>query len=200
MSVLYKTNTHTHTQNNPQLNTDASIRYTWETRGLCKWLCGKESACQRRRCLFNPWVRKILWRRKWQPNPVFLPGESHGQRHFMGYSPQGLKELGVTEHACTGYQKGQLSQEEEENIFFFSGKNSDNERSWPLCLLEPWLLPCPLCKRFLLSSAMLTLAHGSLSLQTLNCNSLLTPNKSSLAEEISGSLFVFHQHMWHLHL
>ena len=31
---------------------------------------------------FNPWVRKILWRRKWQPTPVFLPGEFHGQRSF----------------------------------------------------------------------------------------------------------------------
>ena len=29
---------------------------------------------------FHPWVRKILWRRKWQPTPVFLPGKFHGQR------------------------------------------------------------------------------------------------------------------------
>ena len=29
---------------------------------------------------FNPWVRKSPWRRKWQPTPVFLPGESHGQK------------------------------------------------------------------------------------------------------------------------
>jgi len=28
---------------------------------------------------FSPWVGKILWRRKWQPTPVFLPGKSHGQ-------------------------------------------------------------------------------------------------------------------------
>ena len=35
------------------------------------------------------WVRKISWRRKWQPNPVFLPGESHGQRSLAGYSPWG---------------------------------------------------------------------------------------------------------------
>ena len=38
-------------------------------------------------------VRKIPWRRKWQPTPVFLPGEeSHGQRSLVGYSPQGHKE------------------------------------------------------------------------------------------------------------
>ena len=40
---------------------------------------------------FNPWVRKILWGRKWQPTPVFLPGESHGQRSLAGYSPWSRK-------------------------------------------------------------------------------------------------------------
>ena len=35
---------------------------------------------------FNPWVRKILWRRNWQPTPVFLPGKFHGQRSLAGYS------------------------------------------------------------------------------------------------------------------
>ena len=36
---------------------------------------------------FDPWVGKILWRRQWQPTPVFLPGKSHGQRRLVGYSP-----------------------------------------------------------------------------------------------------------------
>ena len=40
---------------------------------------------------------KILWRRKWQPTPVFLPGESHGQRSLAGYSPWGRKESDPTE-------------------------------------------------------------------------------------------------------
>ena len=44
-------------------------------------------------CGFHPWVRKIPWRRTWQPTPVFLPGESHGQRSLAGYSPQDQKEL-----------------------------------------------------------------------------------------------------------
>ena len=48
-----------------------------------------------------PWDRKISWRRKWQPTPVFLPGKSHGQRSLAGYSPQGHKESDMTEHACT---------------------------------------------------------------------------------------------------
>ena len=40
---------------------------------------------------FNPWVREIPWRRKWQPTPVFWPGESHGQRSLAGYSPCSCK-------------------------------------------------------------------------------------------------------------
>ena len=55
-----------------------------------RWLSGKESACQRRRCRrrgFDPSVRKISWRRAWQPTPVFLPGEAHGQRHLSDNSP-----------------------------------------------------------------------------------------------------------------
>ena len=47
--------------------------------------------------LFDPCVGKILWRRKWQPTPVFLPGEFHGQRSLVGYSPWGQKEPGMTE-------------------------------------------------------------------------------------------------------
>ena len=40
-----------------------------------------------RRLRFNPWVRKIPWRREWQFTPVFLPGESYGQSSLVGYSP-----------------------------------------------------------------------------------------------------------------
>ena len=46
---------------------------------------------------FDPWVMKIPWRRKWLPTPVFLPGEFHGQRHLVGYSPWGHKQLVMTE-------------------------------------------------------------------------------------------------------
>ena len=45
----------------------------------------------------DPWVRKIPWRREWQPTPVFLPGESHGQRSLAGHSPWGCKELDLAE-------------------------------------------------------------------------------------------------------
>ena len=52
-------------------------------------LYGKETNCQCRRCKrcgFNPWVRKIPWRRAWQPTPGFLPGEPHRQRSLEGYT------------------------------------------------------------------------------------------------------------------
>ena len=55
---------------------------------------GKEPACQcgrHKRQKFDPWVRKIPWSRKWEPNPVSLPGESHGQRSLVGYSPWGRR-------------------------------------------------------------------------------------------------------------
>ena len=57
--------------------------------GLPRWLSCKETACQCKRHRFNPWVRKIPWRRKWQPAPVLLAGESHGQRRLGGYSRWG---------------------------------------------------------------------------------------------------------------
>ena len=56
-------------------------------RGFPSGASGKELACHR----FDPWVGKIPWRRRWQPIPVFLPGESHGQRSLVGYNPWGYR-------------------------------------------------------------------------------------------------------------
>ena len=73
---------------------------------------GKESACQCRRCKgcgFNPWVGKILWRKKWQPTPVFWPGKFHQQRSLVDYSPWGHKELDTTEHRfILSYKKHEM--------------------------------------------------------------------------------------------
>ena len=66
------------------------------------WLSDKESTCQ---CRFDPWVRKMSWRRKWPPTPVFMPGESHRQRRLVGYGPwghTGSDKTEVTEDTHTG--------------------------------------------------------------------------------------------------
>ena len=65
--------------------------------GPPRWFSCKESACQCRTLEFNSWVGKIPWRRKLQPTPVVLPGESHGQRSLVGYSPRDCKESDMTE-------------------------------------------------------------------------------------------------------
>ena len=61
---------------------------------------GKESACNAGDG-FDPWVRKIPWRREWLPTPVFLPGKSYGQRSLMSYSSWGHKESDVTKQLST---------------------------------------------------------------------------------------------------
>ena len=52
---------------------------------------------QFRRPRFDPWVRKICWRKEWLPTPVFLPGKFHERRNLVGYSLQSHKELDMTE-------------------------------------------------------------------------------------------------------
>ena len=69
--------------------------------GLPRGHSSKESTCQGRRCVFNPWVGKILWRSKWQPAPVLLPGKFHGQRSLVGYSWWGHKESDKVQHTHT---------------------------------------------------------------------------------------------------
>ena len=63
-----------------------------------------------RRCGFDPWVRKIPWRRKWQPTPVLLPEKFHGQRSLEGYSPWGCNKSDMTKqlHWFTGFNILQL--------------------------------------------------------------------------------------------
>ena len=59
-----------------------------------------KNTCQSRKCRkrrFSPWVRQILWRRKWQPTPGFLSKESYGQRSLVCYSHGVTIELDTTE-------------------------------------------------------------------------------------------------------
>ena len=75
---------------------------------------GKVPACQCRRrktCGFDPRVRKIPWKKAWQPTPIFLPGESHGQRSLEVYGPWGCKSLDTTEeiqHTCMHAQNNYI--------------------------------------------------------------------------------------------
>ena len=82
-------------------------------------ITGKESPCQCRRCKrcsFNPWVGKIPWRRKWQPNSIFFLGDSHVQRSLVGYR---LCRKEITER---------LSKQGSKRHEFLSNKNDSNEK------------------------------------------------------------------------
>ena len=69
------------------------------TQGIPRWCFSEESACQCRRCKrsgFDPWVRKIPWRRKWQPTPAFLPRKSQGQSSLAGCCPWSRSKKDMT--------------------------------------------------------------------------------------------------------
>ena len=137
--------------------TSDSLDFPGGTRGI-------EPTCQCRRHKrhgFNPWVRKIPWRRVWQPTPVFLPGESHGQRSLEGYSPRGHKESDTTE--VTEHRKTLcLAQPLSEGT---SSTHDDLEGARPDCSLVVNLMKgdtdshsgSPLCTRRACSTSSFTL-------------------------------------------
>ena len=88
-----------------------AVGWVGRGEGLPRWHNGKKSACQSRRwckrCGFNPCVGKILWSRKWQPAPVFLPGKFHGQRILVSYSPWDHKESDMIEQLSTNIRVGE---------------------------------------------------------------------------------------------
>ena len=71
------------------------LKYKFQRASLVAQMVKNLPAMQESR--FDLWVRKIPWRRKWQPTPGFLPGEPRAQRSLVGCSPWGHKELDVTE-------------------------------------------------------------------------------------------------------
>ena len=79
--------------NSPSLFNGSSQGY-WDFPGGSD---SKSICLQCRRPGFDPWVRKIPWKRKWQPTPVLLPGKSHGRMSLVSCSPWGHKELDTTE-------------------------------------------------------------------------------------------------------
>ena len=80
------------------------VHYKEDQWGFPGGTSGEEPTCQCKRhktCRLDPWVRKIPWRRWWHPTPVFLPGESNGQRSLAGYNPWGHKESDTTKNTHT---------------------------------------------------------------------------------------------------
>ena len=88
----------------PQSKAASTIAPLSVSLGFPSGAGSKNPACQFRRHGFHPWIWKIPWRRAQQPTPVFLPGESHGQRSLAGCCPQGhteLKRLGMHARSVT---------------------------------------------------------------------------------------------------
>ena len=82
----------------------STLRNSWLSNlllGLPRWLSCKESTWQwrrqRKRHVFDLWVGKIPWSRKWQPAPVFFSGEFHGRGSLVGYSHWGHRQSDTTE-------------------------------------------------------------------------------------------------------
>ena len=70
------------------------VQFIW---GLLWWLSGRESTCQFKRYEFDPWVGKILWRRKWQPTSVFCLGNLMDRGAWRAtVQGRGCKELDMT--------------------------------------------------------------------------------------------------------
>ena len=93
------------------------------------WLSGKESACQHRRSKryeFNPWVKKIPWRRKWQSTPIILPGKSHGQRSLVGFGPWDHKRVRYS-LATKQQNKGDIYYHKTSSIIGFGGRGKRDE-------------------------------------------------------------------------
>ena len=84
---------------------DLAVAAADQRKGFPGFTSGKEPICQCRRhkrSRFDPWVGKIPWRRVLQPTPVFLSGESHGQRNPAGCSPWVIKSRTWLKQLSTG--------------------------------------------------------------------------------------------------
>ena len=114
--------------------------------GLPWWLRQLSVCLQWGRPGFDPWVRKIPLRRKWQPTPVLLPRKSHGLRSLVGYSPWGRKESDTTE-------RPHLSGMVAENTHPFS----------EFLLLFPFSLPWRGTEKEELRQSIITLAFSAAS-------------------------------------
>ena len=137
-------------------------------RGLPWYLRWQRICPQCRKPGVDPWVRKIRWRRKWQPTPVFLPGKFHGQRSIVGYSPRGSWRVG---HSwATNIYFDWICAESEDTEMISFGRNSFprlNQLFFYHCLWAFWLFnklthifKC-LLSHFSLSSVCIMVLRGS---------------------------------------
>ena len=82
--------------------------------------------------VWSLWVGNILWRGKWQPTPVFLPGKSHGWRSLAGYSPWGRKQSDTTEQihftSLHRWPRGTWKDEAHENILNITNFNKNKSK------------------------------------------------------------------------
>ena len=120
-------------------------------KGFPSGTSGEESTCQCRRhkgCRLDPWVSKIPWRKKWQPTPVFLPGEPM-ERSLAGYRLWGHKESDVTEQGHTHTRTQCINEKPLNNhdihysinysyLLFWGFQNNCRRRQWhPTPVLLP---------------------------------------------------------------
>ena len=122
--------------------------------GLLWWLRGQSVCLQCGRPGFDPWVGKTPWKKKWQPTPVLLPGESHGGRILVGYSPRGCKELDTTEWLHFHF------------IHIFSSVQSSSAQSHSRVRLfvTPWIAAC---------QASLSITNSRSSLRFMSIESVM---------------------------
>ena len=94
---------------------------------------------QYRRPRFDPWAGKILWQREWQPTPVFLPGEFHGQRSLVGYSPWRCKSqtrLSDKHHSTSSTQQSRIPSTRRMGALVLEVDLSNALQSPPYCLVH----------------------------------------------------------------
>ena len=144
--------------------------------GLPRWLSGKESACQcksPRRRRFDPWVRKSPWRRKWQPTPIFLPGELHGQRSLAGYTLCGHRVRRDWAHArtCARAHKHTHTHTHTHQTQYSRLENSIDSGAWPAAV------------------------HGVVSMGSQKVGQALR-NKTRKQQVASANFFLFYFRIW----
>ena len=129
---------------------------------------------------FDCWIEKIPWRRAWQPIPVFLPRESHGQRSLVGYSPWGCKESEATEmteqahrwEACyKNWSLGAIFEEKSE-----AGKAWSNIK-WVFS--NSFTISYFICRKVFIRHDCLTRARSLESLQEENVSLVVPRRKES---------------------